>query len=345
MLAALPWTPLPSDGPDSCVSADLLSRYLVEGLLSEAFFRTVHDRTILLYPSFHPLTLENFVRFSHLPLYPIGLTEDYACGADGFLMSPLAFANHDLDHMFRLREDAACQATAVETLLTSARHRFALRQLLLDHTPGGLGDLALEPALIMLLFTLVHERAPSTVALGLKSSCSAFWYFLQQLLDARRLERTSFTDEDRRYTDRTAAMAALWTSWLWERWQQADYQLSREQVQDLARLFTHQRAPLLEEHMDFVAQHRGALRQLFIDSWSHKTGYRDNRYCFSLIMPPHSRSLTLFQNHCGEECGLRHLDNTDLAYFWALHLPEWRQRIEKATHCRLPDKVCTSSIL
>ena len=345
-LAALPWTPPATSDLPPCAEAEILFRCHIQGRLAEALFDTVHDRNILLYPSFQILTLENFGRFSHLPLYPVGLATDYVSNADGLMMSPLRFADHDLDHMYDLREKQGAPATGVQAVLASGQQRLLLRQLLLDHTPVCLAGQQLEPALILLLFSLVHEGAPSDVARRIAGCHSAFWSFLEILLRARREGWTAHSEEDRRYSDEEAAMAALWTASLWARWQQEGQPLTPAQVLDHARLFTRQEAPRLRQNLDFVAQHRGTLRQLFIDSWACETVKpKDNHHWFTVCIPQHTQSLTLFQSYYGFSSGLHNLDNTELAWFGAQQLPDLRQKIEKATRARLPDTLCTPSIL
>ena len=347
-LAALPWTPPATGDMPPCAEAEILFRCRIEARLAEALFDTVHDRNILLYPSFQPLTLENFGRFSHLPLYPVGLATDYVSNADGFMMSPLSFANHDLEHMYDLREKHDAPATGVEVVLASGQQRLVLRQLLLDDTPTWLAGQQLEPALILLLFSLVHENAPSDIAREIADAQSAFWYFLETLLRARRQSWTGYSEEDRRYSDEEAAMAALWTASLWARWQQEGQPLTAAQVLEHARSFTRQEAPRLRQHLDFVAQHRGTLRQLFIDSWALDLMKQDDsHHWFTVSMPPKGRSLTLFQSYDGiyYGSGLCNLDNTELAWFGAQQLPDLRQKIEKATRAHLPDTLSTPSIL
>ncbi|MCW7551479.1 hypothetical protein NX722_02240 [Endozoicomonas gorgoniicola] len=60
---------------------------------------TLADKTdILLLPTFEPLSISDFVGFSHLKLYPLGLITSYTEMADGEQHSPNRFLNHDIAH-------------------------------------------------------------------------------------------------------------------------------------------------------------------------------------------------------------------------------------------------------
>ncbi|MCY4473284.1 MAG: hypothetical protein OXC07_10790, partial [Kistimonas sp.] len=121
----------------------------------------LHQPHMLLYPSFQPLGIEDFCKFGHLPVHPIGMIPDFACNADGNMESPLFFAEHDIAHMYTLsdvstaRPELQAGVALPEAVLKSSEHRFALRQMLLDHTPVSLDGL--KPGLRILQFHLLHE--------------------------------------------------------------------------------------------------------------------------------------------------------------------------------------------
>lgn len=337
LLAVLPWTPSP-DAPKASAYIERLFREQLRGSLAAAFLETIHDRDTWLYPSFHPLTLDSFCRFCHLPLYPVGLTADYAAAADGVMRSPLYFADHDLQHMRTLQHKGRPeQGIAVETVLDSRERRLQLRQMLLDQTPQHLTDPQLGRALILLLFHLIHEDSPAGIALGIARSCSPFCFFLEKLTRALRELQDYYSATDRGYTERKAALAALWTASLWVRWKEAGYLLTPEQLQHHAQTFVRKEAPLLQQHLDFIAEHRGTLRPLFIKSWLKPCDDDIKDGCFLADMKPQQHFLTLFQRDYGQM--LRHLDNTDLAWFWAIERPEMRQKIQEVTRSPVPDSI------
>jgi len=121
-----------------------------------------NNQNLLLYPSFHPLTVADFCRFGQLPLHPVGLITDYVMGADSQLKTPLAFAEHDLAHMESLsqvNDPSHWPTSPAEAALCSSAKRLNWRQLLLDKVPAPLARLS-QPALQLLLFQLFHERKP-----------------------------------------------------------------------------------------------------------------------------------------------------------------------------------------
>ncbi|UYM17122.1 hypothetical protein [Endozoicomonas euniceicola] len=60
---------------------------------------TLADKTdILLLPTFEPLSISDFVGFSHLKLYPLGVITSYTEMADEELHSPYRFLKHDIGH-------------------------------------------------------------------------------------------------------------------------------------------------------------------------------------------------------------------------------------------------------
>lgn len=63
------------------------------------FRNTLADETnSLLLPSFEPLSISDFVGFSHLKLYPLGLITSYTEMADGKEYFPSTFFQHDIIH-------------------------------------------------------------------------------------------------------------------------------------------------------------------------------------------------------------------------------------------------------
>ena len=93
------WGGINPDGPDE-VSALFGTR--AHGWELHEFFSRLDNPDLLVYPSFQALDIDDFCRFGHLPLHPVGMITDHAQVADGILHSPLEFAFHDLEHMRNL---------------------------------------------------------------------------------------------------------------------------------------------------------------------------------------------------------------------------------------------------
>ena len=303
----------------------------------------LENKTFFVFPTFQELDLPDFCQFGHLPLHPVGLITDYALNADSRMMSPLEFAVHDIGHMFTLRNIGADQipiTTAADIVLHSPLQRLALRQLLLDQMPAPLAALQLRPALVLLLFQLLHEERPAEAAGGLNSGSQAFAYCLQQLAYARRNQRSAYSKKYQDIPDTLAAMAALWVVRLWQCWQDADGQpLTADQVHSCLQAFETQDLPRLREHLDFIKRHRACLRLLFLERFTVSYASCDSEgdffAYFGVALGERLHGRTLFQqkHHYNGVC---HLDNTDLGYFAAYSQPALRELMEEATGARLP---------
>ena len=331
LMNALPWTEaLPEDAQSR--QGLLLNR--LGGTVRSLFVNNQDDEHLLLYPSFEPLTLEHFCRFGHMPLHPVGLITDYACNADGIMMGPLDFAEHDMDHKNRLRQVGRPDyqpCDQYEAGLCDPGQRLALRQLLLDQIPPCLAELQLKQALILLLFELLHEESPQEIARSVATKQgSVFFHCLERLTRALRQSWSHYSEDDRRMTDEQIVIAALWAARVWEDLQATDYRLTREQLQERARLFARQDVPRLQSHLDFLERHRGTVRQFFI-SQCERRQFADGVLCFVIDMQPglSQGNIAVFRSR-DLESGLYHLDNTDLAYLTALQLLAQRQGLAEA---------------
>ncbi|MCY4472634.1 MAG: hypothetical protein OXC07_07445, partial [Kistimonas sp.] len=295
---------------------------------------------LLLYPSFQALDLDDFCRFGHLPVHPIGMTTAYACNADGYLMGPLSFALHDAFHMTTLstiNNTGYTPESRAEHQLCQSSQRLALRQWLLDKVPERLYELTSQQALILVVFHLFHEADPGGAAEYLDLGRTSFLSCLQKLGEARRRGRSGYNKAYRDVTDSQAIMAVLWTIRLWESWQATNYRSLEPAQQD--RVMEHFLAtdvPRLRNHLTFIEQHRGALRQLFAENYS-EYAVKDNHLMITVRADGRflQQALTLFESY-DPYSGLCNLDNTDMAYFSALHYPAWRKKIEARTRTRLP---------
>ena len=339
VLAALPF----GDNFNRQTADDLLP-WNVKAL-PEVLLETLNNQNLLLYPTFHPLTVSDFCHFSHLPVHPVGLTMNYAQAADGSLMPPLSFAVHDLLHMLDRKDLAPSHGQSdgsPESVFVDCHKRLALRCMLLNtmpDMPDPLAGLVHMPALELLLFELVHELKPKVSASRLASSPSIFFHCLQTLTRPRREDRRSFEDIYRNITDSEATMTALWAVRLWQCWQTSGFQpLQPGQLTACMKQFIETDAPRLEQHLMFIKQHRGALRWLFVRTSRRYSLLTAGEYLCSntFTIGKKSEDLSLFFSH-HPASGLRHLDNTDLAYFLALGDPQWRDRIKEQTGAPVPD--------
>ncbi|MCY4473053.1 MAG: hypothetical protein OXC07_09610 [Kistimonas sp.] len=323
-------------------------RYVTYSNLAE-LFTALDNNTLFVFPSFQDLGLKDFCRFGHLPVYPIGMIPTYALNADGYMMSPLQFLMHDITHMSTLVMQTSTYArqrpsrSQGEQVLRTWQRRFELRYLLLDQLPACLAPLELDPALVLLLFDLLHEKAPDDGAPSLNYSHSGFALCFSTLAAARRELRAGYAEEFQSVTDSQAAKAVLWTLCLYKCWQTADFgALTQEQREACVRDFEHRALPRLKQHLEFIKSHRSTLRQLFAD----RHGKRTAPGTPSDSLRIHS-SVFSDETDCPGRClfqarhkfsGLCNLDNTDVIYFHALNSPVLRGEMESVTGTRLPDE-------
>ncbi len=304
--------------------------------------RLVNDNRLFVFPSFQSLDLLDFCRFGHLPVHVIGMTTAYATNADGLMMSPLQFAIHDMLHMYVQQDVGAVENPALSqaaSVLLSPGRRLQLRCLLLDQLPASLTPLNIKTALILLLFEFFHENAPCVGARGLDYSRAAFIYCLSHLAEARRSLRSGYAKSVQAVTDTEAARATLWALSLWELWRTADFKpLTPEQLETRAQAFEKTDLPRLDRHLDFLEQHRAALRQLFAERYCRRHQRNDQSIRFQIDCSafPKRDGYDLFITW-DSFSGLYNLDNTDLVYFHALELPRLREDMENATGAILPD--------
>ncbi|MCY4472667.1 MAG: hypothetical protein OXC07_07610 [Kistimonas sp.] len=318
-----------------------------EGL--DALTDFLHRPHLLMYPSFQPLGVGDFCKFGHLPVHPIGMLPDYACNADGFVLSPWEFAGHDVFHMRQQGsvgtpcDQAPTPATRV---MRSPGHRFALGQLLLRQMPASLAGLDLQPGLQLLQFSLFHEMGPREAAEVLEDSFCCFPRCLEAVLHILRSDRAGYLPEDISVTDAEATRAAFWAARLLNHWREGGWQpLTQEQCDACGVAFVEKDLPLLDQHLDFIACHRGALRLLFMERYGVRAAHPPDEESCRITTRLLSRlglsrriSYIVFESF-NPYAGLCNTDNTDLCYFAALTSEKLRCEMEEWTNARLPEAV------
>ena len=227
-----------------------------------ALCRLVHARHLLIYPSFQPLDIEHFCRAGHLGLHPVGMITDYALNADGVMQSPLAFAYHDLGHLYSLApigEPGDPLDPVAPCLWACPDKRRAFRSLLLDLLPQRLAPLKLDAALRLLLFVWFHEQGPKITAHLLNDEeRQAFISGFLSMAAQRRAFCNGLAAEYQAITDTDAALAVAWAQRLYQCWQAADCQpLSAARLDACARDFLAIDAPQLLAAPEFHRAQQG----------------------------------------------------------------------------------------
>ena len=316
--------------------------------INMALDRLLNMTNMLLYPSFQPLGIRDFCGFGHLPVYPIGMITNYACNADGGMHGPLGFAVHDVQHTNNLSlvkvSDVRARVVSPTDALRSSEHRLILRQMLLDSASPD----ALKPGLRILQFDLLHEKSPEEAAKLLENDNLLFPRCLDILLEPLRRARPGYPSDEIKITDTQASMAALWGARILCHWRAAGFKpLSKDQLDCCVKTFATQDLPLLQKHLDFIAQHRGSLRQMFIGGYNEKIEDTQGHYCCRTRFGCKIGALSRFRMPLFESSnvyvGLCHVDNIDLAYFAALTSSAMRSEMEQCTGAELPQGIVYAS--
>ena len=292
------------------------------GLLAE----WLKDHRLFLHPSFEPLDPRDFCRFGHMPIYPLGMMTAYALNADGAMMSPLVFFNHDIGHA---RNSHTWLCLKGSLALEAVHNRLHFRQLVLDNLPVVLKAHKLEPALELIVFNLLHEF--SVTAARAQLEAGSFLPLLHRLNTLRRQYMSNYPTDWQKVTDWQALLATFWTHRAYKNWRTAG---SLTGAQDrLASRFVAEDMPSLIEHFTFLQTHHAALQDHFLsrsEVTEHTDGTRVAQYT---SQSPWARFYTGGEKlmlltddphlHDMGEGGA--LDNTDTVYFDMLHDSRARQ--------------------
>ena len=108
---------------------------------------------ILLLPTFEPLSISDFVGFSHLKLYPLGLITNYTEMADGEQHSPNRFLNHDIAHTILITQHICSQEPfeSMESVLNFKKLLISEGKLTFN------GNSNMMNMINLLLFMTTHE--------------------------------------------------------------------------------------------------------------------------------------------------------------------------------------------
>ena len=218
------------------------------------------DDSIFLYPSFEPLGLKDFCRFSHLPVYPLGMMNSYALCADGRLQTPMQFLAHDIEHTRQI-ESFRCKDSTEP--LESAASRLQFRQLVMDTLPASLRPFGLDRALTLLVFIIFHEYAP--VSARRRLDVDSFLPLLYMISTVRGKTRGHYTPEDMAITDLQALLSCLWLHRAYRFWCDHPGQPLDAIARSLDEQLTRQLLPVLLGCLEFVDKHRPALTWYFLE--------------------------------------------------------------------------------
>ncbi len=320
------WQGLHPQGPDE---NDYL--FAAEYSLREALPKLLDNQSVLLYPCWEPLTVEDFCGFGPLPVFPLALVTDYAANADGIMGSPLDFMEHDIGHILQTQSYRHLNGSGP---LEKPENRCAFRQLMLGRLPESLaGPLQLEKAMHLLVFILLHEDDIEAASNTLEDKS-----FVRLLHSLAQIRRQLWCDHARDYqgiTDTQASIAALWMHRLFWQQKSSGARLTPAQLDAFTLRFMTTELVQVQWHLAYIDRHWDALRGLFLSEARDDTppcaaGTEPNlRFRFTKAASAGLRHNILFELR--EPHGGCCVDYSDVMYFDYLHQDGGPEKMEQAT--------------
>ena len=320
------WQGLHPRGPDE--NAFL---FAAEYAMSDFIPEILENQSVLLYPSWEPLGVEDFCGFGPLPVYPLALVTDYAMNADGSMHSPLSFMVHDIGHV---DEGQSFRQLNGSRPLDKPENRCVFRQLMLDSLPESLaGPFQLEKAMHLLVFILLHEKFIKVANSTLEDKS-----FVGLMRSQAEVRRELWCDHSRDYqgiTDDQGTIAALWMHRLFRQQESSGTRLTPAQLDAFTRRFMATDLVQVQWHLEYIDKHWDALRELFLSEAREDTlpctaGTQPNRrFLCTNTACAGLRSTILFEwrDPHGGCC----VDYSDVMYFDYLHQDGGAEKMEQAT--------------
>ena len=288
--------------------------------------RWLEDDRLFLYPSFEPLDPEDFGRFGHLPVYPLGMMTRYALNADGFMMTPLAFMVHDAIHCSFA---GVVRELGSEAMLEGIDNRLLFRTLALDSGPGAADEPGMRRALALIFFVLFHEWKPSLARAALDLPC--FLPLLHAITSIRREHAFDYPVSYKEITDLQALLACRWVHWLYH--QLCDHPDTLPSMgPHLAEHFRRAIEPLLQQHWSFFSTNKERISAWFLAGARRGVGDRGLPtwgYASGNPYTEHVRVDGVFVfRKAYSRLAEGPVDHTDLAWFEVLaHRPEYQRMV------------------
>ena len=318
-----------------------------EGLLSDCsqadtLLRLLEDPRLLLYPSFAPLDPENFCRFGHVPVYPLGMMTAHALNADGSMKTPLKFLAHDLLHT---SINKTWQFLGGAHPLEAIGCRLGFRQLVLDGLPDVLKEQQLERALVLVLFFLFHEESVDRSRHIMEKGSALL--LLEQICKVRREHRFDYPPAYRNISDCQAWLACLWVYRVYHACRACPDGVLAAVPEALVTDFSRRVLPALLAHEAFLNKHSASLHDWFLsrsfelsyskgspeflypDEESHVPGYTGKRVLLQRELDPDAEGIER---------------NTDLAYFLTLLSDPACTLMEQRLGDKLPERAVARAL-
>ena len=249
------------DEPDAGLGETLITRQL----FYQKLFATacepgwLKNNDLFLYPSFEPLTPEDFCHLAHLPVYPLGMMTAYALNADGYMKTPMEFMDHDFGHA---SHNATWKHLAGTASLDTVHSRLLFRQLVMDRLPARLQALHLDAAVSLVMFHLFHEIPASGARERLEAG--SVLPLLNDISEIRVEHACDYPPQYRHISDAQALLACLWVHRAYRfRCDHGGASLEQTAI-SLAENFAHTALPTALKCMGFLDRHRAGLKAWFL---------------------------------------------------------------------------------
>ena len=322
--------------PEGCKN-ERQDLFHLDDYISQCLDAWLDNDRVFFYPSLEALDPEDFCRFGHLPICPLGMMTRYALNADGLMRTPLAFMEHDAFHAW---DAGICRRLESPLMLENIDNRLLFRTLALDSLQG-IVEPALERAVVLIVFQLLHEKGASE-ARSLVSP-ESFLPLLHRISRIRRARYVDYPAEFQKIGDSQALQACLWVHWLYHQLS-GDGAIKAGSGPALLARFTQEVWPVFEQHMAFFEARKNSLCEKWVADAEAAGlvresrdggldyGYRSrNSHAFHMLRD----SVFFFRQAYDEECE-GPVDHTDVAYFEAIVHPDEYQRLARELGDELP---------
>ena len=261
--------------------------------LSFDYHHLLEKQELILYPSYEPLDLEDFVGFAHIPVCPVGMITGYSESADGMIKMPWPFYRHDL---FHAKDVGTYKHLSSKDPLASPQSRFAFRktidQAILTSESIPANHACFKKAITMLLFDILHENNHEKFT---TNSHSAFaWLFITSRKQ-RYAFKHHFSEKYWNISDRDAAMASLWLDNIYHYWLLCggDILTPAETEYFSQQQFPYQ-ADLLDQHLLLTEEHQTNLIQYLLNTKGKEYVSTNLKFAIDIIDGPKPRFLTAY---------------------------------------------------
>ncbi len=301
------------------------------------FVQYLHNPDIILYPGYEALDLEDFARFGHLPVYPLGMITNYGTRADGAIESPAGFYGHDISH---ISDNPIHKHLDGSAPLHSPRSRLNYRQSMLDKTASVLerhgGNL--KKVVVYGIFDVFHEFGhkweEGKTILDSDSFLRLFW----SLKILRKRTLYMYPPDYYDLTDEDAWQGCLLVHRLHQYWiSEGAEVLTEDEIEHFYSATFHPCADALSTHMKIISDHK----ELFL-SWfklqirKNANGLLSSYDGFKSVYCDFTHQLYVSGVSCFRY-GSPAYSNADIIYLELIRNPVIKKEIEQALGACIPE--------